>query len=154
MGMGPGGKVALHFLNVDKTERKPPVEGAFVKFFSTSRKDRLKIHDPQDPSIELGSKDWLTDVLLADTESGLAKLKPDMDFDAQSTFSSRHVHLQYEGINPKTGERMQGEEKDAVVIAPKKAIVPQGNGKSTTNVLEVYPSGTSFADIGGVVDLI
>jgi hypothetical protein len=153
MGMGPDDEVTLRFLNADKTKRKPSVKGTFVKFFSTSRQGRLKGKDPQAPPIELGSKDWLTDVLLADTQERLDSLTPDMDLDAASTFSSRHVHLQYDGIDPDTGARVQGEEKDAVVIAPETAIIPQAGGKSRTNVLEVYPAGTSFGNVGGIIDI-
>jgi hypothetical protein len=153
MGMGPGGEVTLRFLNADKSKRAPEVKGTFVKFFSISRKNRVQAKDPQSPPVELGSKDWLTDVLLADTQERLNELRPDNDLDAASTFSSRHVHLQFDGIDPDTGARVKGEERDAVVIAPKDAIIPLGGGKSRTDILEVYPPGTSIGGVGGIPDL-
>lgn len=136
MGLQPAPTgVTLRFVENDLiTERKPPVTG-FARFFSTPRKQRRGQPDPPNPGPELGSSDWLTDVLVADTQAKLAKLKPDFTTQALTSTTSLQVRVQWDT------DANSGVEPASVTIAPPGKLVMQtGDTHFTTAELLVLPA--------------
>ncbi len=143
LGSAPGG-ITLRFLNRDGSERRPPLTGAHVKLFSTPRTKRLDGLQPNLSGSELGSKDWLTDVIVADTPEKLAAMKPLLHDTALSSLTSRRVFVQYNITDPQTGKPDEGSEMEAVTVAPPDKLIHEGSGRSLTTELHVFPKGTLF----------
>lgn len=98
MGTQPNPQgVTLKFLDKDGKELRS-VSGKFAKFFSRPR--------PLNPGVfdaVLGSADWLTDVLVADTAAKLANMQPTQDQAAATSQSSRQVLVRWDVGNDTGG---------------------------------------------------
>jgi hypothetical protein len=90
MGVQAADTVTLIFLNTDgKTERRPRFTGQAI-FYSARRPVEPNTQDPV-----FGSLDWLTDVMVGDTQESLGSLEPSQTLEAYTSSSSRGVLVQW-----------------------------------------------------------
>ena len=141
MGLQPHPNgVTLKFVEKDGiTPRKPFSVKGFAKFFSTPRAQLRGQPDPANPGPELGSKDWLTDVLVADTQARLDQLRPISNLQALTSTASLQVRVQWET------NASSGNEPASVTIAPLGNLTMQlGDPHAITDELLVLPADTDI----------
>ncbi|HEY1938496.1 MAG TPA: hypothetical protein VGJ33_11230 [Candidatus Angelobacter sp.] len=124
-----------------------------MKFFSTPRAQLRGQPDPPNPGPELGSKDWLTDVLVADTPTRLAQMQPTNDLQAMTSTASLQVHVQWET------DASSGEEPGCVTLAPLGNLTMRaGDDHAITDELLVLPTDADISlldnAVGAVVDML
>lgn len=128
MGIQAADKVTLIFLDTDgRTERHPRFTGQAI-FYSARR--------PVEPNSEnpvFGSFDWLTDVMVADTQESLGSLQPTQTLDAYTSSSSRGVLVQWSN----SAERHS--EKNCITIA-----IDSGGAPFPTSTEERYVVDTVY----------
>jgi hypothetical protein len=143
MGMQPNPLGVTLQIFDDKGKLRRTVTGV-AKFSSTNRANRLRSTDPQDPPLELGSPDWLTDVMVADSEEMLATLKGDFSDSALTSTASRRVRVQYKVTNPATGQLETDNIVDAVTVAPREGNTPIDAEHVQSSIVNVFPTGHLF----------
>jgi len=90
MGIWPGSNVTLKFSDENGNEIRRISGGRFAQFFSSRRPIKPRSADPV-----LGSEDWLTDILVADTQEKLEAMTPTQSMFALTSASSRMVTVQW-----------------------------------------------------------
>jgi len=135
MGVGRAQKVTLEFLDKDGNidPNQGPVTGAYCVFYAAPRPDR-----PDDPDPVLGSQDWLTDVLLADTQAKLTAMKPTQIGDAYTSASSRQVQVQYDVGNK------SGRVRDRLTLATSSTGDTDDRGFLLVDRVRVMPGNTNM----------
>src|SRR5882724_6512497 len=92
MGLEPcDNGVTLHFL--DKNGKRHPraqVSGKYARFYSHERPEA-----PGDPAPELGSLDWLTDIIVVDDAHKLGLLNPTQTGSEDTSCCSKKVFVQW-----------------------------------------------------------
>ena len=134
--------VTLKFVEKDGVTPRGPgsVFAKHVKFFSTPRVQLRGQPDPPSPGPGLGSKDWLTDVLVADTSAKLAAMKAHHTLDAMTSTSSLQVHVLWDTHDS------SGEEQESVTLAPLQNLTQHpGDDRAFTDTLLVLPGDADIA---------
>src|SRR5437588_11806909 len=91
MGVSAGSNITLKILDKDGNEIKAIPGGTFSQLYS-----RRRPVNPGTIDHVLGSLDWLTDVMIADTQAKLAAMTPCKISTALTSTSSRLVCVQWD----------------------------------------------------------
>jgi|SwirhisoilCB1_FD_contig_31_17416199_length_668_multi_3_in_0_out_0_1 hypothetical protein len=88
--------VTLHFFDKDLNETRPAVTGEYAFLFSARRPI-----DPNTSNDELGSQDWITDLIVVDNPIKLQDLKVTNTTILHTSLASMHVVVQWSVGNDK-----------------------------------------------------
>jgi len=136
--------VTLKFYDKDKKTLLRTVHGK-GKVQSQLRAERRNAPDPDNPDYSLGSTDWLTDIMVAETDEELEKMNPSVfvaDPGMTST-CSRMVCVQYEERLPDGRLEMRWE-NNCVTLAIVDPGTQDANGRLLTKEIHIFPEGTNF----------
>jgi hypothetical protein len=125
-----------------KNEIRSSVKGKGL-LHSLPRTDRRQKKDPENPGYSLGSTDWLTDVMIADTEDDLKQMTPCSVGASLTSTCSHMVRVQWKKTL-QSGEVDSGKRENCVTLA----IVNPGeegiDARLPTKEICVFPEGTKI----------
>ena len=125
-----------------KNEIRSSVKGKGL-LHSLPRTDRRNKPDPIAQDYSLGSLDWLTDVMIADTEDELQKMPPCSMGASLTSTCSRMVRVQWNKNLP-NGQTDSGRLDGCVTLALVTPGTEDTGRRMPTKKIYVFPEGTHF----------
>lgn len=135
--------VELKFYDKEgKTEVRPSVKSKGL-LHSLHRADRRQKPDPAELDYSLGSTDWLTDVMVADTEEELKAMPEISNGACLTSVCSRMVRVQWKKKLP-NGKVDSGKLENCVTLAVVTPGSEDSGRRMPTKEIYVFPEGTQF----------
>jgi hypothetical protein len=135
--------VELKFFDKDgRNEIRPSVRGT-GQLHSLARKERLNKPDPVALDYSLGSTDWLTDVMVADTEKELQDMPACSKGSAATSTCSRMVRVQWKEKLP-NGQTETKRLDNCVTLAVVTPGTEDSGQRLPTKEIYIFPNGTEF----------
>jgi hypothetical protein len=135
--------VELKFFDKDgRNEIRPSIRGT-GQLHSVPRKDRREKPDPVDLDYSLGSTDWLTDVMVADTCDELKEMPACSKGAAATSTCSRMVRVQWREKLP-NGQTETKRLDNCVTLAVVTPDTQNSGQRLPTKEIYIFPEGTQF----------
>jgi len=135
--------VELRFFDADgEKEIREPVQGK-GQLHSLPRTVRRGKPDPVGQDYALGSTDWLTDVMVADSDQELQSMTPTTTGASLTSTCSQLVCVQWKVKLP-SGQIDAGRKQDCVTLAIIKPGAQHVDGRVATKEIYVFPKGTTI----------
>jgi hypothetical protein len=135
--------VELKFYDKEgKTEVRPSVKSKGL-LHSLHRADRRGEPEPVDLDYSLGSTDWLTDVMVAETEDELNAMPKSSNGACLTSVCSRMVRVQWKKKLP-NGQIDSGRLDNCVTLAMVTPGTEDSGQRMPTKEIYVFPEGTQF----------